>query len=264
LSVYVSYSDESSVMDGKGQFIIAGVVADERYWPTFSRRWAEEILDTVPKIPYVHMIDLRSKEWRYEHGLCWEQQLQKVNQAIKIICEEKSVGVFMGSMPEARWTAFKNRVEAEGTSIGRHKGLADYPCFTTYVTAVLNQVAYDLQGHLQKISFVVSRKRYASHYLQTDVKTAIDRKLKADHPELAIFFGDIIPLSMEDHPPLQAADVVCWHLNRAYAEKLEGSEIDSANTKRLGDKGIVGMVLEEKMIAEMEENLLRELRENKP
>jgi hypothetical protein len=168
----------------------------------------------------------------------------------------------MGSMPEARWTAFKNRVEAEGISIGRHKGLADYPCFTTYATAVLNQVAFDIHD-LQKISFVVSRKRYASHYLQTDVKTAIDRYLKSDHPELAGFMGDIIPISMEDHPPLQAADVVCWHLNRAYAGTLENDEIDTTNTKRLGEKPIVGLELDEELIAKMEENLLRELRENK-
>jgi hypothetical protein len=262
VSIYVSYSDESSVRDGAGQFIIAGVVADERYWPKFSRRWAREILDAPPKIPYVHMTDFRSKEWRFRHGLCWEQQIQKVKQAVKIICEEKAVGVFLGSMPEARWTAFKVRAESEGVNIAKNKGFADYPCFTTYAAAVLNQVAFDISD-LRKVNFIVSRKQNVSHHLRNDVKTAMDRYFESDHPELAKIFGDIVPLTMEDHPPLQAADVLCWHMNRAYAVGLENEEIDSSNIQALVQKPIVGLELEEALIAKMEENLLREIRENK-
>jgi hypothetical protein len=261
VSVYVSFSDESSVANGAGQFIISGLVANELYWPTFSGRWADEVLQPPPTIEYLHMADIRSRKWREERGITDKNcASEKVQKAIQVITEEAPTKTFMGSLPEARFSELKKRVEAEGFPVKKRHGFADYPCFVTYAAAVLNQVATDTPD-LEKINFVVSRKKYVSHYLQANLREDMIQYFRRSNPSLAKFIGDIVPLSMEQHPPLQAADVICWHLNRAYALTLD--EEAKANALKLNEKGIVGLEMNESMLSEIEASLIQEIREKR-
>jgi hypothetical protein len=60
VSVRVSYTDETEVKNGR--FIIAGYVADELEWPKFSEQWERDIIKSDPPIPYLHMVEIRSRE----------------------------------------------------------------------------------------------------------------------------------------------------------------------------------------------------------
>ena len=257
--VYVSYSDETSVDNGNGQYIMAGLAANELYWPTFSERWAREVLNSDPKIPYVHMVDLRSKEWRKKYGLTWDDQLVKVRQAVKIICEEQSVGIFMGSLFEPAYKKFVDDARRQGVRIKGRDASADYVCFVTYFLAILAQITYDVP-QVKKISFALSEKKHVTHRIRTESREAIVRYLERESKlGLAKYVGTMFPVTPDDHPPAQAADVVCWHLNRAYAGTLEQEDI--CNTKALSDKGIVGDEMKPWLITQMGTNLLKEIRE---
>jgi hypothetical protein len=59
---------------------------------------------------------------------------------------------------------------------------------------------------------------------------------------------------MEDHMPLQAADVLSWHLQRAYVNNLVGNDL--VNVQSLNAKGICGMEFESELILEMERAII--------
>lgn len=239
VSVYVSWSDESSSNSGSGQFLVSGLVADEKCWPNFSRRWVEEVLQNPP-IEYLHMVEIRSKAWRAERNVTQEQAKEKVRTAIRIICEEAPVKIYMGSLPEGVFAASTKRLVKAGGELPRHQGNPDYPAFTAYALAVLEQTSSNIPG-LERVRFNISNKKHVSHHIRNGVRDALIQHYRDQGSPIASMIGDILPLCMEDNMPLQAADVVCWHLQRAYA-KREDTE-DSYNAKQLDKKGICGFDL---------------------
>ena len=72
MAVFVSHSDESGVGDPGGKFLVSGYVAREAYWPAIAREWQEKVLDGPPKIPYLHMREIRNEAWRNEHGITFD------------------------------------------------------------------------------------------------------------------------------------------------------------------------------------------------
>ena len=101
--------------------------------------------------------------------------------------------------------------------------------------------------------------KYASHYLRSEVRKEFIKYLERHNLPLARFMGDVIPLTMDLHSPLQAADVICWHLNRFYANALDDESL--ANMHKLNEKGIVGQEFDADMLADMEAMLIKQLRD---
>lgn len=146
-----------------------------------------------------------------------------------------------------------------GMKIQQHGQYPDYPCFVGYAFAVLHQTGHDVPG-LRSVNFFISRKRHVSHYLQEDVRETLIQFFTESAPHLAQIVGDVVPLSPETNPPLQAADVVCWHLNRAFSGNEE--EI-KANQEALNEKGIVGIPCDKELMSQLEARLLRRIEEEK-
>ena len=48
---------------------------------------------------------------------------------------------------------------------------------------------------------------------------------------VAKLIGDLIPVSLENHMPLQAADLLCWHIQRHHAGN--NNDEDCNNAERL-------------------------------
>jgi hypothetical protein len=59
MAVYVAYSDESDVGDTNGSFIMGGFLASEQDWIELSELWQNRVLNGPPKIPYLHMKEIR-------------------------------------------------------------------------------------------------------------------------------------------------------------------------------------------------------------
>ena len=85
---------------------------------------------------------------------------------------------------------------------------------------------------VERVDFVVSKKaKVSEHYREfTD---SIRRSLETLAPIAAPLVGDLIPASMQERLPLQAADLLCWHLQRIKSKNADAE--DQRNWNRLGD-----------------------------
>ena len=86
MAVFVSASDEYSGSDGRGLFLWAGYVGpQEDWWRFFVPAWQQRVLDGPPKIPYLHMTEIRSKAFRDQWGLSRLAADERVDEAVAVI-----------------------------------------------------------------------------------------------------------------------------------------------------------------------------------
>lgn len=70
MAIFVAASDESAGSDEHSLFLFAGWIGPEKDWSQFFvPAWQERVLDGPPRIPYLHMTEIRSKEFREKCGL---------------------------------------------------------------------------------------------------------------------------------------------------------------------------------------------------
>jgi hypothetical protein len=245
VSRYIAFSDESGSGDGRGQFLVAGYVAKEADWPEFSRQWQEQILDPPPTIPYVHVVELRSAWWREKHGISKTQAIQKLEDAVKLVTGCPAISPYLGTLPEVAYRKARTWFEKKGFKVKKRHGLADSPCFAAFAMAIVHDIAVH-RPDVSKIVFNISRKQYVENLLRFDVRDALIQYFEEFNSELAKLVGDVVPLSMEEHKPLQAADLLCWHLQRLLSNAVGPEE--EANVKLFQERGYCGLALDETAI----------------
>ena len=89
----------------------------------------------------------------------------------------------------------------------------DYFCFQAYVFAVLTYVE-KWHPDAEKVDFIVERNGEITKHIQTfhsNMATVLQQRGKGF---LASLVGELMP-GGKDRIPLQAADVLCWHMGRA-------------------------------------------------
>ena len=85
MAVFVSASDEHSGSNGRGPFLFAGYVGPERDWSKFLvPAWQERVLDGPPRIPYLHMTEIRSNEFRNTVGITRPAANARVDEALAL------------------------------------------------------------------------------------------------------------------------------------------------------------------------------------
>jgi hypothetical protein len=216
VSVYVSYTDESQSKDQKsGMFFIAGYVADELKWPEFSKRWSEEVILSDPPIPYLHMVEIRSESWRVKHGLTRVQADEKIRIAVDLIAQTDFITAYCAHISERAYNKLLGVIKDEDPVMAT-KSHIDYLCFGGYSVNLLKKLAAE-HSDLRKVVFNISRKKGVSHHLEHSLYDATKEMLEQRHPKFAPMFGNVLALDMDDHMPLQAADVFCWHLQRSFS-----------------------------------------------
>ncbi len=68
MAVFTSFSDEAET-GSLSHFLVSGYIAEEKNtWSLLAGAWQERVLDGPPKIPYLHMTQIRNKEWRAKQG----------------------------------------------------------------------------------------------------------------------------------------------------------------------------------------------------
>jgi hypothetical protein len=110
VSVHVSYTDETEVKNGR--FIIA--VADELEWPKFSEQWERDIIKSDPPIPYLHMVEIRSREWREKYEITKEQGEEKVRRAVNLISGTDAMTGFISQISMIKHAQMSKKVEYQG------------------------------------------------------------------------------------------------------------------------------------------------------
>jgi hypothetical protein len=222
VAVFTAYSDESGVADPSGEFLVCGYVAEESVWPWVVAAWRDRVLDGPPKLPYFHMQEMRRGEWRQQHSLSFNDAENRIAQAILVLYSTGSMSALASvikrrDIQEVFHSKFNRRKQVP---IGLDE--PDYFCFLAYVSFVLGEV-YRKYPAATRVNFVVSRKQRVTHHLKgfyEITKDFFDQR----HPELAALLGELIPASMEGELPLQAADLLGWHIQKYFANTFDRLE----------------------------------------
>ena len=254
MAVYVSYTDETASADRSGHFLIAGYVASETDWPYFSRRWSDEILAADPPIPYLHMVEIRSEAWRQEHGITRVQADEKVRKAVQLIATTSYIKPYVAQVLESAYLAAQHRIDDAGIETQRHHDAVDYLVFIAYALMVLTS---DDHSGACRINFAISKKRHISHHIQHGLRDELIKGMEEANPALARLFGDVLPLTMEDHMPLQAADVLCWHLQRSHSDLTSEESEVLHNIRVLQEVGFMGSDIRADTLDQLAINLIR-------
>lgn len=210
MAIFVSFSDETGVGNPRGKFLVSGYIAREDDWPDIANSWQRMVLDGPPRIPYLHMREIRNESWRKEHGISFEDSQERVSRAVKLLGSlhlDSVASTVARSHLEGIYSHFKNK---KSTPVGLDE--PDYACFLAYVKFAVEHVRLKYQD-VDYIDFVVSVNGKITERIKDfhkQIKLLID-------PTLRPFVGDLIPATMETRLPLQCADALCWHMQRFYA-----------------------------------------------
>ena len=233
MAVFTAFSDESGVEDLRGKFLVGGYAASEMDWPFFARAWQERVLDGPPPIPYLHMKEIRRESFRAKHNLTPRDAEDRVDEAIRLIRSTGGLVAVASTMLRADLEdGLHRKVREHGVRPRIGIDEPDYFCYLAYALYVLKEVQH-LYPEARRIDFVVSKKNKITNH----VKEFHDVLRELIGPPLDSLVGELIPGSMEDRLPLQAADVLCWHLQRHYAAQVTGKpdRIDEHRLKLLGE-----------------------------
>jgi hypothetical protein len=216
LTVFKAFSDESDVGDRIGTFLIGGYVASEKDWPDFSAAWQERVLDGPPIIPYLHMREILGDDWRQTYGISYNDSEERISEAVRVIFSSGNISAIGSHLrKDDLKLTIQPSISANHSKTSFGKIAPDYPCYIAYVSFLLDHVRMRYP-EAEKVNFVVSSKNSITEHI-SDFHAALKLQIA---PPLDTLMGDMIPGEMEKELPLQAADLLCWHMQRYFANKM--------------------------------------------
>lgn len=222
-AVYLAASDESSGANSFSDFQITGWLAPEHDWRRFfAPAWRERVLDRSPEIPYLHITEMRSREWRDSQGITELQASDRLDEASNIINTLGSLYPVQIKVPGQDFRRLFQRIEFQGSSGGRKRYEPDYYAFVPYAYAVLCRVKIKFPD-AERVDFMVEQKSGITRQIQDFHESLPNALHHIDRADLIPLVGEFIPGTKQDIP-LQAADFLCWHSQRAEAETLDESD----------------------------------------
>jgi hypothetical protein len=229
MAVFVSGSDETAGKHQRDTFLYAGFLAPEEDWSRFfAPAWEERVLDGPPLIPYLHMTEIRSPQWRAEHGLSRLDAEDRIDEAFNLIDTMATLHPVGVSLDAGH---LHDRFAGAGVKVVARTGGAkpfdpDYLCFLAYAYMALLHVETD-HPEAERVDFIVERKGHVTKYIQ-EFHSNLPMALEAlGKPELSKLVGELIP-GEKERIPLQAADVLCWHT----ARHQRPNTMDAADLRR--------------------------------
>jgi hypothetical protein len=223
MAVFVSASDETSGATSQGIFHYCGYVAPLNDWSEFfAPAWYERVLAGPPAIPYLHMTDIRSKGWRQQHGLSEVDADLRVQAACEVIGQLGGMFPARATLPagDFRVSCGKRKMRVSSKAIKTFE--PDYLGFMGYAFLVLRYIADEFPD-ADKVDFIIERKKGISEHIVDFHNDFPEGLASVGQSSLAPLLGELIPGGKE-RIPLQAADVLCWHTQRA--ELRTASKVD--------------------------------------
>lgn len=145
MAVFVSGSDETTGSDGRGLVSYMGYLAPESDWTSyFAPAWDGRVLAGPPRIPYLHMTEIRSPKWRTEYGLSRYAADCRVDAAVKVIDQMGSLYPVSSTVDG---TAFRQLVKARVPRGKGHVGMRqpDFYAFSATRSTCLRQWSIYIQ-----------------------------------------------------------------------------------------------------------------------
>jgi hypothetical protein len=218
MAVYVAYSDEAGIGDARGEFLVGGFIARKSLWPEINRAWRERVLNGPPKIPYLHMTEIRNPAWRETHGVSYNESECRIAEAVWVLRSTGAMDAVASIIRRDNLQDSIHKLYKRKKAIPRGLDEPDYACYMAYINIVLLR-AHKLHPDATRVDFVVSEKETVTKGLR-DVYTVVKYWLQQYKPELAPLLGSLRSASMKRLLPLQAADVICWYLQRYYSKQF--------------------------------------------
>jgi hypothetical protein len=255
MAVFVAASDENAGQNQRERFFLGGWLAPEDDWSRFfAPAWQERVLDGPPRIPYLHMTDIRSSGWRAERGLSRLDADGRIDAAITLIDGTMSL---LPIVIDADAGHFRDQMK--GTKIVVKSGAAknfepDYICFLGYAFHVLNHLE-EFHPEAEKVDFVVEVNGEITKHIQ-EFHSHFPADLQTIGRESLIkLVGELIPAG-KDRIPLQAADVLCWHIGRARQPETMDAD-DVRRYQKLTRRQGIRVTLSEDMIEALRSAVLQ-------
>ena len=207
------------------------------WYSYFAPAWQERVLDAKPSIPYLHMTEIRDSGWCKEHGVSWLQAQDKMDMAAILISQMGSlrpvvVNANAGMFLDAHG---KNKIMQNPGEKKPSRFLVDHYCFNAYVLTVLNYI-HATYPETEKVDFLVERKDGVFQKLE-QFYASFENSLKyIGQSKLIKYLGELTAVS-KCRVPVQAADMLCWHVSRADLKLLKGRDADRAATIFQGRRG---------------------------
>jgi hypothetical protein len=211
--VFVAASDETAGKDHRSTFSRAGFVAPENDWSQcFAPAWDERVLNGPPAIPYLHMTDIRSPQWRSEHGLSGVAAEQR-DEAIRVIASTGSVFAILSKVDAGHFRdVLANHKVIARIGAKPYSLEPDYMCFLAFAYVALKYVTEE-HPDAEKVDFIVEHNGNITRHIG-DFHASMENGLReAGNTAWADLVGELIA-GGKDRVPLQAADVLCWHSQR--------------------------------------------------
>jgi hypothetical protein len=225
MAVFVSASDENAGKNQRSLFFFGGWVAPEPDWYNgLTPAWQKQVLDGPPKIPYLHMTEIRRPEWRAQYGLSRPDADSRIDAAVDLIDKFSSLYPIGIDVNAGLFRDQLNEIKIVAASGGAKTFEPDYMCFLGYAYLVLSYVQ-KTHPEAERVDFVVERKTGVTKLIE-EFHSHLAPDLEAiGSKHLVPLVGELIP-GGKDRAPLQAADMLCWHTGRAYhPETMDADDI---------------------------------------
>jgi hypothetical protein len=255
VALFISASDEHSGNGGQGIFLFAGYVGPEEDWSRFFvPAWQERVLDGPPKIPYLHMTEIRGNEFRDKHGLSRLTADDRIDEAAAVIDTMGTLYPIAVEVDGGRIKDLFADVKVRRSSAKQFEAKPfepDYLCFLAYAHTVLDYV-HKKHPEAEKVDFIVEQKGVITRYIN-EYHSRLDEALAAiGRSDLSPLVGQLIP-GDKQCIPCQAADVLCWHAARFQnAQEVAPQDVpDARRYLRLRNRKGLWVSLNNDLVSEM-------------
>lgn len=263
MAVFISASDESL---GDGVFHHAGYLAPQSCWDdVFCPAWEEKVLNPYPQIDEFHVTALRSRAWREKHGMSMEEAESRIDAAVDVVYQTKGMFGVRCSIDGNHFRDHASGLQFALVDPGRAPAdmVMDYPSFLGYLYLVLE--VFSMYHKAEKVDFIIEKKSEVFPAIR-DFHEAMRQSLVGQGlSRKADLMGGLIPGDKKSIP-LQAADLLCWHTQRAFANlrnpSITFSETDRVRFAKLTRRGS-GVNWELEMVEELCAALFEDLRRMK-
>jgi hypothetical protein len=210
------YFDGSNTTDENGDqwAILAGFSGQDGEWAAFEKQWSEMLRARYPIAPYIHMSQILAREDPFERVAGWtdDKILQLVSDALDIV--DGMTKRTFGSICCRVNLSARNRIVSEGKSVHEPMSLCGMMCGAIGMARVAHRPQLSFFFFDRGEEFVQPFKREWLLNRTPPGKISID-------PNKAVWdlIGNIQETDMQNNPPLQAADMIAWAINRELSGK---------------------------------------------
>lgn len=201
------YIDDSGKNDPP-VFVLAGFIAKPDQWIAFSDRW-NAALAKPPAMAYFKMVEARRKRGEFK-GLSAQDRDDRLLELALIIKEHAMLGISV-SIPHAAY---------EKVYTGKMMPWFDTPYNLAFFLVMAAAQKYlSALGNNDEIEFIFDRSlEYEKHLAKSfpTVLAGMPAEIAARFSTNPAFIDDKLAV------PLQAADLLAWHIRRSWRDEEEG------------------------------------------